>query len=56
LTIKPSKEAPEPFVMGVIEKYTVENGRVKQIDGFYADTASFLERLAILRALPNRKR
>jgi hypothetical protein len=52
LTIKPTKAAPEPFVMGIIEKFTVENGRISQIDEFYADTASFLERLSVLGALP----
>jgi hypothetical protein len=56
LTIKPTKAAPEPFVMGIIEKYTIENGRIKQIDEFYADTASFLERLAVLGALPEHKK
>jgi hypothetical protein len=47
LTIKPSTATPEPFVMGIVEKYTIENGRIKQIDEFYADTASFLKRLGI---------
>jgi hypothetical protein len=52
LTIKPTKAAPVPFVMGIMEKYTVENGRIKQIDEFFADTASFLERLRVVGALP----
>jgi len=56
LTIKGTKEAPEPFVMGVMEKYTVENGKIAQIDEFFADTASFLHRLAVLGALPHKKK
>jgi hypothetical protein len=51
MTIKPTKAAPTPFVMGILEKYTVENGRIKQIDEFYQDTASFLERLRVLGIL-----
>jgi len=56
LTIKGSPAAPEPFVMGLIEKYTVEKGRITKIDEFYADTASFLDRLAVLGAIPPRKK
>jgi hypothetical protein len=56
LTIKPTNAAPEPFVTGLMEKYSVENGRIKQIDEFFADTASFLDRLALLGALPDRKK
>jgi len=56
LTIKGSPAAPEPFTMGLMEKYTIEKGRIKQIDEFYADTASFLERLAVLGAIPPRKK
>lgn len=52
LTIKGSPAAPQPFSMGLMEKYTIENGRIKQIDEFYADTASFLDRLAALGAIP----
>jgi hypothetical protein len=52
MTIKPAKAAPEAFNMGLIEKYTVERGRITQIDEFYADTATFLERLRVLGALP----
>jgi hypothetical protein len=55
MTIKATKEAPTPFVMGILEKYVVENGRIKQIDEFYADTASFLERLSVLGILPRSK-
>jgi hypothetical protein len=56
MTIKGTKEAPEPFVMGIMEKYTVENGKIAQIDEFFADTASFLHRLAVLGALPDKKK
>jgi hypothetical protein len=56
MTIKPTKVAPEPFIMGILEKYTIENGRIKQIDEFYADTASFLDRLSVLGMLPERKK
>jgi hypothetical protein len=56
LSIKGSPAAPEPFSMGIIEKYTIENGRIKQIDEFYADTASFLDRLAVLGAIPPRNK
>jgi hypothetical protein len=56
LTIKPTKAAPEPFVIGLMEKYTIENGRIKQIDEFWADTASFLDRLALLGALPDHQK
>jgi hypothetical protein len=56
MTIKPTKAAPGPFIMGVVEKYKIEGGRIKQIDEFYADTASFLDRLLILGVLPDRKR
>src|SRR5882757_7362122 len=53
LTIKSTKAAPEPFTMGLMEKYTIENGRIKQIDEFFADTAGFLDRLAVLGAIPD---
>jgi hypothetical protein len=56
MTIRPTKVAPEPFIMGIIEKYTIENGRIKQIDEFYADTASFLDRLSVLGVLAERKK
>jgi hypothetical protein len=55
-TGKVTPAAPEPFVMKVIEKYTVEAGRIIQIDEFYADTQSFLQRLKLLGALPEAKR
>jgi hypothetical protein len=54
MTIKPTGAAPEPFVMGVMEKYTVAHGRISYIDEFYADTAGFLERLTVLGAIPRR--
>lgn len=56
MTIKPSPGAPQPFVMGLIEKYTVANGRIVQIDEFYADTAGLLERLGVLGAIPDSKK
>jgi len=56
LTIKGSPAAPQPFSMGIMEKYTIEKGRIKLIDEFYADTASFLERLALLGAIPAGKK
>jgi hypothetical protein len=51
MTIKATKEAPNPFVMSIIERYTVENGRIKQIDEFYADTAALLARFRTLKAI-----
>jgi hypothetical protein len=51
MTIKPSPAAPQPFVMGLIEKYTVTDGRISQIDEFYADTAGLVERLTALGAI-----
>jgi hypothetical protein len=56
ITIKGSPAAPEPFTMGLMEKYTIEKGRIKQIDEFFADTASFLDRLALLGAIPPRNK
>ena len=53
MTIKATKEAPTPFVMSIIERYTVENGRIKQIDEFYADTAALLARFRTLKAIPD---
>jgi hypothetical protein len=38
--------------MSIIEKYSVENGRIKQIDEFYADTAGLLKRFHALNAIP----
>jgi hypothetical protein len=55
MTIKPTKGAAQPFVMGVVEKYTISGDRIKQIDEFYADTAGFLDRLSVLAILPERK-
>jgi ketosteroid isomerase-like protein len=55
MTIKASKEAPTPFAMGIIEKYTIRDGRIAQIDEFYADTASLIARLRALGALPDGK-
>jgi hypothetical protein len=56
MTIKPTKAAPKPFVMGIMEKYTVEDGRISQVDEFYADTAGVLERFAVLGVLPEHKK
>jgi len=55
MIIKPSKDAPGPFTMGIIEKYTIRGGRIAQIDEFYADTASLIARLGALGALPDGK-
>jgi hypothetical protein len=52
MTIKATKAAPEPFVMSIVEKFTIENGRIKQIDEFYADTAALLKRFRVLNAIP----
>jgi hypothetical protein len=52
MTIRGSTQAPEPLTFGIIEKYIIENGRIKQIDEFYADTASLVERLKVLGAMP----
>jgi hypothetical protein len=51
LTLKPTAAAPEPFKMGLIEKYTTSSGRIAQIDEFYADTAGYLKRLRLLGAI-----
>jgi ketosteroid isomerase-like protein len=56
LTIKSTAAAPKPFVMGLMEKYTIENGKIAQIDEFYADTASLVHRFAVLGALPDKKK
>jgi hypothetical protein len=55
MIIKPNKEAPGLFTMGIIEKYTIRSGRIAQIDEFYADTASLIARLGALGALPGGK-
>jgi hypothetical protein len=54
-TIKGTPAAPQPFVMGLMEKFTIENGRITQIDEFFQDTAGFLDRLTALGAIPARK-
>ena len=54
VTIKGTQAAPQPFVMGLIEKFTIENGRIKQIDSYFQDTAGFLDRLAVLGAIQQR--
>jgi hypothetical protein len=55
VTIKSTSAAPQPFVMGLMEKFTVEHGRITQIDEFFQDTAGFLDRLTVLGAIPTRK-
>ena len=52
VTIVGTKASPKPFVMAIMEKYTVENGRIARIDEFYSDTAGFLTQLRLLGALP----
>jgi hypothetical protein len=47
LTIKPTKPTKANLVVDIIEKYTVENGRITQIDLFYDDTATLLKWLAL---------
>lgn len=47
VTISGSPAVPEPFVMKLIERYTVENERISQLDEFYSDTAAFLDYLAL---------
>jgi hypothetical protein len=56
MTIKSTKVAPEPFTMGIVEKYTIESDRIKQIDEYYADTASLIDRLSVLGIFPEHKR
>jgi ketosteroid isomerase-like protein len=51
----PTAAAPEPFIMGIIEKYTITDGRISEIDEFYADTAGLNARLATLGVLPKKK-
>jgi len=55
VTVKGNQAAPQPFVMGLVEKFTIENGRIKQIDEYFQDTAGFLDRLSALGALPVRR-
>ena len=52
VTIAGTKASPKPFVMAIMEKYVVENGRIARIDEFYSDTAGFLKQLSLLGALP----
>lgn len=55
VTIKGTPAAPQPFVMGLIEKFTIEKGRITRIDEFFQDNAGFLDRLAVLGAISARK-
>jgi hypothetical protein len=52
MTIKPTKAVPNALVMPITEKYIIENARIKQIDVFFQDTASFRMRLAALGVYP----
>jgi hypothetical protein len=56
MTLKSTKLTPEPFTMGIVEKYTIDNGRIKQIDEYYADTASLISRLSVLGVSTERKK
>jgi hypothetical protein len=53
LRIKPTHAMKHPFITAIIEKYTVENGRIRQIDEYWADTASLLDQLSELGVLPS---
>jgi hypothetical protein len=55
MTIKPTKAAPTPFILPIIEKYRIANARIGQIDSYFQDTAGFLKRLTILGVLPKRR-
>ena len=52
ITFKAKRSGEAPFVTQIIEKYTVDNGRISQIDEFWADTASLLRELTVFGALP----
>jgi hypothetical protein len=56
MTIKSTKVAAEPFTMGIVEKYTIESDRIRQIDEYYADTASLIDRLSVLGISPEHKK
>ncbi len=45
ITFKPTHEGSPPFVAAIMEKYEIEKSRIKQIDEFWADTASLLSEL-----------
>lgn len=51
LTFKPKLAGEKLFSMLIIEKYTLENGRIKQIDEFWSDTATLLKKLAAMGAI-----
>jgi hypothetical protein len=51
LTLKPKNPDVKPLVLPIIEKYTIENGRIKQIDEFWSDTATLLKQLAAMGAI-----
>jgi hypothetical protein len=56
LTIKPAQATKQPFKTRIMEKYIIENGRIRQIDEYWADTESLLDELAGLGVLPNEKK
>jgi hypothetical protein len=56
MTIKPTKAAPTPFVIALLERYTIENARIKQIDEYFQDTDGFLKRLKVLGIYSGRKK
>jgi ketosteroid isomerase-like protein len=52
VTVKSTPAAPQPFVTGLMEKFTFENGRIAQIDEYFQDIAGFVDRLAVVGAIP----
>jgi hypothetical protein len=56
LTIKPIQATKPPFITQIMEKYTVESGRIRRIDEYWADTASLLDELGDLGVLPDEKK
>jgi hypothetical protein len=56
LRIKPTQATKQPFTTRIMEKYTIEKGRIRQIDEFWADTASLLDELSELGVLPNEQK
>ena len=53
ISIKATASAPEPFAMGLVEKFVVHRGRIVEIDEYYADTAGLMKKLTALGTLPN---
>jgi hypothetical protein len=48
ITMKPTERIPNPFYMEILEIYTIDHSRIKQIDEYYEDTAGYLARLKSL--------